>query len=279
MGDQMNDKPKPKTLYKFRSWANDPNSPKENLHRTLLTERQLWVPTATDLNDPFDCCIPLSFHLMPKIDLVERFESMLPDELSPAAMKQKALDKIQEWGFCDEARKEGASISLTQQLRGLYGILSFSTVIDDPLLWSHYADAYRGFCVGINMDQFLKIRKEYIICAENPFLGAWVKYVDCPPTIVPSVDKYGDLSGFLKSFTTKSLHWDYEREYRYVFARRPEFGLFLTPQCVSEVILGSEMPEAHKKEITKVVAKQFPSAQLLQARRKFDSFELEFIPV
>jgi hypothetical protein len=39
------------------------------------------------------------------------------------------------------------------------------------------------------------------------------------------------------------------------------------------------MPEADKEEVLKVAKEQFPSAQLLQARRKFDSFELEFVPL
>ncbi len=275
----MNDKPKPKTLYKFRSWKSDPKDPKDNYPKTLLTERRLWVPTAAKLNDPFDCCIPLRFDLLSENDLVKRFENMLPDELSPAEKKQKALKRIQECGICDEARKVSTMRAWTRTFRETYGILSFSTVRDVPLLWSHYADKYRGFCVGIDMVQFSKTRIEYITRTNDPFLGAWVKYVNEFPEIVPSTDKYGDLHGFLESYTTKSVCWDHEREYRYVFARPPESGLILSPQCVSEVILGSEMPEANKKEVTKVVGEQFPSAQVLEARRKIDSFELEFVPV
>ena len=267
----MNERPKPKTLYKFRSWNND-------YHRTLLTDRKLWVPTASDLNDPFDCCIPLRWDCMSVNDQVKRFENMLPDVLSPAEKKQKALEIIKESGIRDDARKAGTMLAWTRIFRETYGVLSFSTVRDVPLLWSHYADAYRGFCVGIDMVGFSRVRREYITRSENPFLGEWVKYVNKVPKIVPSPEKYGDLHGFLESYTTKSVFWDHEREYRFVFLRPPESGLILSPECVSEVVLGSEMPESDKKEVLKTAKAQFPFAQLLQARRKFGSFELEFVP-
>ena len=275
----MSDVAKPRTLYKFRSWQSDPKDPKKNHHRTLLTERKLWVPTAADLNDPFDCCIPFRFDLMPLNELVKRFENMLPPELSRAQRRQQAREKIRESGIRNKARKRRTMLDWTRALRDKYGVLSFATVRDVPLLWSHYADAYRGYCIGIDIDQFMEVLKEHYHSTKISFQWAWVEYVNEFPVIVPSIDKYGDLDGFLESFTTKSVFWDYEKEYRYVFSRPPESGLILSPECVSEVIFGSEMPEAHKEEVTKVVREQFPSAKLLLAQRKFSSFELEFVPV
>ncbi len=275
----MDDKPKPKTLYKFRSWKNDPNSPKENLQRTLLTKRQLWVPTATDLNDPFDCCIPYRYDLMKRNELVKRFVKLAPKELSRQQRKKFALDRIRESGMWDRSRRQSTMMQWTQAFREAYGVLSFATVKDVPLLWSHYSDSYRGYCIGIDHVLFGEVLKDFFYRVGIPMQEVWVKYVRAFPTIVPLSDTDKDLENFLELFTTKSEHWDYEREYRYVFMRPPESGLILSPQCVSEVILGSEMPEAHKEEVTKAVREQFPSAQLLLARRKTDSFELEFVPV
>ena len=268
----MNDVPKPETLYKFRSWSND-------YHKTLLTERKLWVPTAMDLNDPFDCCIPLRYDLLTDRELKRRFDRLLPAGIGRARRRELVRQRIRELGIRDQETVRTLLEQFAQDYRKKHGVLSFSTVKDVPMLWSHYADAYSGFCVGVDLDQLMNVLKEYFYNTGNPFQEAWVKYVNEFPTIKPSSDEDEDLDRFLELFTTKSVFWDYEKEYRYVFSRPPESGLILSPECVSEVIFGSEMPEAHKEEVTKVVREQFPSAKVLLAQRKFSSFELEFVPV
>ncbi|MDH3891172.1 MAG: DUF2971 domain-containing protein [candidate division Zixibacteria bacterium] len=280
----MDDKPKPKTLYKFRSWVNDwndPDNPEKNLHRTLLTERKLWVPKATDLNDPFDCCIPFRYDRLPEEKFKGRLIGLLPPAMPMAQRAELAEARVRELEFKNQAKLRKFLEESALNYREKHGILSFSTVKDVPLLWSHYANAYRGFCVGLDFSLFTGVLHEYFTSTGKPYQEAWVTYVKTFPEIVPSedLDDEEDYEKFLQLFTAKSKHWDHEEEYRYVFMDAGGFSLNLTPQCVSEVILGSEMPEAHKEEVTKVAQEQFPSAQLLQAQRKFDSFELEFVPV
>lgn len=36
------------------------------------------------------------------------------------------------------------------------GILSLSAVRDQTLMWSHYADGHRGFCIGFNSQKLLR---------------------------------------------------------------------------------------------------------------------------
>ncbi len=38
----------PKTIYKYRSWDN-------KYHQRLINRREVYFPTAQELNDPFDC--------------------------------------------------------------------------------------------------------------------------------------------------------------------------------------------------------------------------------
>jgi len=91
----MNEIPKPKTLYKFRSWNNEH-------HKTLLTERKLWVPTAAELNDPFDCCIPLRYDRLTDRELKRRFERLLPKEIGRERKRELARQIIRELGFRDQ---------------------------------------------------------------------------------------------------------------------------------------------------------------------------------
>lgn len=271
----MSELAKPKTLFKFRSWDDD-------YHKTLLTERKLWVPTATDLNDPFDCSIPFRYDLMSEDDLRKRLHRLHKQQYPdmPRDQRRRIVNgAIKNRGIRYPRRKGGFLKESLLNYRNQHGILSFSTIREVPLLWSHYSDAYRGFCVGLDFFLFTGIVQEYFKRTGESYQEAWVKYEKTFPEVIPSevLDDDEDLEKFLQLFTTKSEHWGHEEEYRYVFAATEGFPLILTPQCVTEVILGSEMPEAHKKEVAKVVAEQFPSAQLLQAGRKFDSYELEFV--
>jgi len=125
----------------------------------------------------------------------------------------------------------------------------------------------------------MEVLKGYFYNTGNPFQEAWVKYVSEFPTVIPSSDEDEDLDKFLELFTTKSVYWKHEKQFRYVFAAPIRSGLILSPECVSEIILGSEMAETHKGEVINTARTQFPSAQLFQARREFSSFELEFVSI
>ena len=62
----------------------------------------------------------------------------LPEELRAqgrAADRQKTFDHL-----------------LLYAMRTGFGVLSLSETADNPLMWGHYADNFRGICVGFNAD-------------------------------------------------------------------------------------------------------------------------------
>ena len=270
----MHDNRKPNTLYKFRTWA-------DKHHRTLLTESKLWVPVATDLNDPFDCCIPFRYDLMEYEDLLEWFVRCPPARYQDSpitVITEWAKARIEELGICDPDRKDEVLEGFALRYRANQGVLSFATIRDAPLLWSHYADCHRGFSVGLDYDKFRVAMARRIL--EIPAMSErWVRYVSEFPVVIPSNDNVAFRDAYIQFLVTKSEHWSYEMEYRYVFPMKFDFELILDTSCVSEVILGSEISVEDRTAIRIFAQKRFPLAKVLQARKRPFAFELEFIPL
>ena len=49
----------PKVLYKYRMWQ-DP-SKKEQYQRKILTDNEIYLSSAEQFNDPFDCSLPFRY--------------------------------------------------------------------------------------------------------------------------------------------------------------------------------------------------------------------------
>ncbi len=271
----MDESPPPPILYKFRSWNN------EN-HRKLLTERKLWVPCATKLNDPFDCSIPFRYDKMKYNDLVNRLVQLRSEDRPGVPIEDitsEVIARIDDLGIRDPHRNAEVLVDFTEFEKRRHAVLSFAGVRDNPLLWSHYADKYSGFCVAIDSRQIQASLDGLFDRTDVLSFGFRIQYVPDMPVIIPppEISSEEDADARFRILTTKSCHWSHEKEYRYVFAGAFDFAIELRPSCVAHVILGSEMPTEDKCEIRKHVKAQFPEAAILQACKNPMSFELDFL--
>ena len=79
----------------------------------------------------------------------------------------------------------------------------------NELLWAHYANSHKGFCIEYDLkklDNSITSIIDYRIDVE---------YQENKPTISPDDSIEAKIK---KAFSTKSLAWDYENEYRLVFS-------------------------------------------------------------
>lgn len=77
------------------------------------------------------------------------------------------------------------------------------------LMWAHYADGHKGFCIAYN-EHLLDGLKEGAI--NEGFCG--VKYSD----ELPDIPTDGDNRAFLNVIRTKSKIWEYEQEVRMIYS-------------------------------------------------------------
>lgn len=180
------------------------------------------------------------------------------------------------------------------ELRNRWGervvILSLTKKKNNGLMWMHYADAHGGFVVGFDSnDPFFKpgngkardgLREVTYAADRGVFPRSAFASLN--------VDEFGEGNDLL--FFTKSDRWFYEEEIRILalpqMASRTikvaggcDICLFEFPaECVTEVILGYQMPPAKKQAIVDLVARKYCHAALFQAALSEDSYDLDIVP-
>jgi len=132
--------PEVSRLYKYRAFSD------QNLE--MLVNHQVFFAAPSTFNDPFDCSIEPIIDKVSGEELIEltvvqfKFFGIAEEEtrrrLAPfAGGKPEHIATV-----CHMIRE----IEMQNNLHGL-GILSLSETNSHPLLWSHYADSHRGFCI------------------------------------------------------------------------------------------------------------------------------------
>ena len=159
------------------------------------------------------------------------------------------------------------------------GIFSASARKDNVLMWSHYAESHKGFCVGFDTKAFENhFENAFRANRENADLveGRRVRYGSEYPDLDPR--NMGDEGIALGPLMFKAERWKYEEEIRFFRLNEAKVPVKLSASVIIEVIMGCNMNKEDRTEITSVVRELLPHAALYQANMKKRSFELEFDP-
>jgi hypothetical protein len=162
----------------------------------------------------------------------------MPARLGAEIMVEKfdAFKKGEEYDSSKEYRYK-LEKALTE-----IGVLCLSSSNDNMLMWSHYADKHKGFCLGFRMigNDIFKVRP--------------VDY-DGKHIEIKIEDFADNLDRYIKDVIfNKASNWVYEEEYRIVIEipdgddskRNIEWGHFM---AFESVYLGYEIPEHHRDAI------------------------------
>ena len=173
--------------------------PAESL--SLIVNRELYFSDPAHFNDPYDCQINISEAVMEAIENAE---------LSTEHRVKAKLEKI--INLADLFQK------IEKDVRGC-GILSLSKINNDVLMWSHYADNHKGFCIGFNLSKFMDYNIENGIigmsdvqyCSNNPFSNFFINFAKVEE--LPTWDEFW-LELFSIGLLAKSKSWRHEEEVR-----------------------------------------------------------------
>lgn len=75
---------------------------------------------------------------------------------------------------------------------------------------------------------------------------------------------------------TKSNDWGYEQEYRIVWFYGADMKLIIDHGIISKVILGCQMSDPDREEIISILKSRSERIPLFRAKKKIDSFGLDF---
>lgn len=123
------------------------------------------------------------------------------------------------------------------------GVFSLSRTYHDELMWSHYAAAHHGFCIGYNM-HYLKL--SLVAYFQNVLE---VVYSDAPPEIkmMEQVMSRDPKMGMEQLLATKSKNWENEEETRIV-TDKPGMHTY-DFRAVESIYFGLRMPDAQKDQL------------------------------
>jgi Protein of unknown function (DUF2971) len=279
-----------------------------------LEQGHLFCQHYAAYNDPFEFWTTIS--------------TGIPD---PDSEPERYLAALRAWGFdcrtVEEARHDEiiqGSVddyfdecqnyappfdAMRQEMR----ISCFSSEADNLLMWSHYGDGLRGFCVAFDEDAITRgDTTGYILD---------VAYLDAPPRVdsfvygvahdqdwyshvaieeTETAIKYqgkieleGEIAMYEKSgeealrtmretwqhvFATKPVEWKYERERRLLVQTDKEDT---TPvlrsygrDAIKEIILGERMPGQYRARLLAMMQKRYPEIPVRTARRSAGAYTI-----
>lgn len=263
-------------------------------------------------NDPYECMCEVHMGFPKLADRSERLMAVL-----------------NAWGFCDFDEPlviehyddyadslEGGEPIVSDYIDGAR-ITCFSSRPNNLLMWGHYANGLRGFCLEVDEDVLVK---------GDEFASVYrVIYTDTPAAIDASVlavlydqlqyhsdaayevkvnadfygvDRSAEIEGyhdwyladldrvkmiFQKMLATKPVGWMYEEEVRLILStpsRGKEGIAFSYPtEAIKSIILGGKISAEDEVKVIDVVGRKYPGIPVKKATTKAGSFELEIVDV
>ena len=143
------------------------------------------------------------------------------------------------------------------------GICSFSEVHDQVLMWAHYADQFRGICIGYNFSKLLQN-----LAKDVSFVRMY--YSEKVPTVRRTDRTPKHWARMILSY--KNYRWLYEREWR-MFAPLGE-AFYRKAGCVSRVYLGYRMKDSDRRQLTGV----FDRLGIESSEMTIDKYSIGFEP-
>jgi hypothetical protein len=247
----MTEEPKdlPLIVYKYRNW-------KDEFHKDILLKNSVWLSSPKDLNDPFDCKISVCYDLLDTRDKILAYAIKKVGEHSVRLIHENRNLEQEIATIVYRLTHQRAQLQQIhnefdiESLNNHFGILSLSTCWDETTMWAYYADANKGYCVGLWEEKL-----------ENGLFGGGGKVIyDDYPKIDPMKDN--DIELMYSKLHYKSKAWEREREYRLTkmfypnIATKADRTITIPDDYFAEVILGLNVKRETEEEIINIALKK-----------------------
>lgn len=276
---------------------------KVNEHSISNLERnELYCQNYKSFNDPFECWFIL--------------REGVPN---PHLDQERFKDVCEVWGFTPEITEAGledyfnymeememSQPAIQEYVEGAK-ISCFSKDMNNLLMWSHYADGMRGFCVGFDERLLLSLeeKKEAVIIP--------VSYSEAPPIIDRIVyalvnDQiwynetalYEEPNGsyvrehrkdlreakkllnklYTKTIATKPVQWKYEKEVRLIYYSIEDYlkGEFFhyPAEAVKSITVGERMDNKVRETLFQIVESLNSPIEKKVAKRVGRCYKMKF---
>lgn len=226
----------------------------------------IYFASPAGFNDPYDCALVPNVATPTDADV----EAILSYYLAMNDLPQQARNEFERSSVAalrelfTRAARQGLENAIADFMQRR-GVACFSERNDDLLMWSHYGDRYKGFCLGFSTEgePFTKIRQ--------------VQYASRLPTIDVAtvlVDRVADQI-LNDLFCTKSEAWAYEKEWR---AMHDTAGTSFCYEAsaLTEVYFGPDMDQQSLEIVCLVLCGQNAGVSYYRGARSETDFRVSF---
>ena len=266
---------------------------------SALKSDTLYFSTPAYFNDPFDTLIHTNYlEILRNVDYcltsnmksyIKRHKGMMAKEqddlISAIWQSPSGRENLKEDMF---RRVREASTNLSEVLLKNTRIICLSEKYDSMLMWSHYADYHKGFCIVYNksVDTEADVyASDDSLIKKKPVLMP-VEYVETQldlteevseyvraykmPNIMEMYPPFTNLSQekLRKAITQKSLDWEYEKEWRIIprhISLEHESNLHHMIAKPAALIIGCKCSEQDKHELIEIANdKKIPVFWMIQ---------------
>lgn len=244
---QKRNPPGNEIIYKYRNWN-------DTYHRRIL-EGKLYFSSSVNFNDPFDGRVPINDLLLQDEDFSSQLDTLI--EIIISKRNRKYQYESKKYHIIDKLD------CIYNYAENELGLLCFSGIRDNVLMWSHYANNHKGFLVGFD---FNLIHKELASSFD------WVRYINEINIENKKMLEYSVVP-FLKSES-----WYYEEEIRFVKEGKENINIEfqVSINSIKEVILGMKMNELDKQMAYYYCKEFLPKTDVLYVSASKNGYSLEF---
>ncbi len=277
-------------LYKFRQV--------DTYSLSGLSNSTLWFSNLRDFNDPFEGSYTLDEQLSDEVEqsLVTRMIPK-PDAEVDVSLRQRMYEEAGIEGSGADKKDFFRKMLKRDFEKALVGTVHKSKAIcmsmedreedKDPLyenlMWSHYADGLRGFCMVFDSEklqthfyeQELSVRPIVVGYEGTPITLSLNEFARSSHILNenPMTDVISDVT---KTVGTKSKAWKYEKEFRMLSLEDSNAHSY-QPESLYEIVIGEKMPRDQQKLIIDTARSANPNVLIKVAQLKQSTYQLEII--
>lgn len=207
-----------------------------------LLNNQLWFSSLPYLNDPFEGVFQIDNYASSAIKLFKKHVNI------------RKVEKLK--------------IDVIKMMQDTCGILSLTTDNQNLLMWSHYTNNQKGYCLEFDLEpeNFTSYNNKKINSKNIDFKK--VSYADTYPKTSILNSDHKMIFGF------KSKCWNYEKEYRFISNNS---GLYNhSDGCLKAIYLGAECNFIDEILLCSIAFTK--GAKVYKAKLFSDKFNLYFLP-
>lgn len=231
------EKMKLKYLYKYMK-VYDSEIEEKKYSKRLFLNKELKVHSVTAFNDPFECRVEYIAQAKTLDKLEELCKRLVEkdypgiNEIKKRELINACINVLRNYSLDELINK--FKIEMIEFHRNK-GVICLTSDPKNILMWSHYADNHRGFCLQFNTQGIFGKAKQ-------------IKYSELPKKI--DIFEATKEEWFDACLLHKYKTWSYEKEYRLVVNHSNCIYTF-NESDLSGVIFGYRMDAKHKHKIIK----------------------------